>query len=60
MMNIDFLPAHLIILGGTSEHDWIATGLPSKGWSFMRESQSIAFFKPPGIDQLYSGASEAR
>ena len=27
----------------------------ANGWSFMRETQSIAFFSTPGIDQLYSG-----
>src|SRR4029450_6015842 len=40
---------------GPCEQDWIATGLPSNGCSFMRDTQSIAFFSPPGIDQLYSG-----
>src|SRR5262245_3454271 len=40
---------------GPWEQDWIATGLSSNGCSFMRDTQSIAFFSPPGIDQLYSG-----
>src|SRR5262245_47525254 len=44
---------------GPCEQDWIATGLPSKGCSFMRETQSIAFFRPPGIDQLYSGVTNS-
>ena len=35
--------------------DCSATGLSLNGWSFMRDTQSIAFFSPPGIDQLYSG-----
>ena len=35
--------------------DWNATGLSLNGCSFMRDTQSMAFFKPPGIDQLYSG-----
>ena len=35
--------------------DWSATGLSLNGWSFMRDTQSMAFFRPPGIDQLYSG-----
>src|SRR5262245_17628241 len=42
---------------GPCEQDWMATGLPSKGCSFIREAQSIAFFSPPGIDQLYSGVT---
>src|SRR5512132_2760368 len=42
---------------GPCEQDWIATGLPSNGCSFMRDTQSIAFFNPPGIDQLYSGVT---
>src|SRR6185503_18894412 len=29
--------------------------LSLNGWSFMRDTQSMAFFRPPGIDQLYSG-----
>src|SRR5262249_19876113 len=44
---------------GPCEQDWIATGLPSNGCSFMRETQSIAFFNPPGIDQLYSGVTNS-
>src|SRR6516164_1453092 len=35
--------------------DCSATGLSLNGCSFMRDTQSIAFFRPPGIDQLYSG-----
>src|SRR5215472_3727243 len=35
--------------------DCSATGLSLNGCSFMRDIQSIAFFRPPGIDQLYSG-----
>ena len=35
--------------------DCSTTGLSLNGCSFMRETQSMAFFKPPGIDQLYSG-----
>ena len=42
---------------GPCEQDWIATGLSLNGCSFMRETQSMAFFKPPGIDQLYSGVT---
>ena len=37
------------------EHDCSATGLSLNGCSFMRETQSIAFFSVPGIVQLYSG-----
>ena len=44
---------------GPCEHDWIATGLFSNGWSFMRETQSIAFLSTPGIDQLYSGVTNS-
>src|SRR6188472_3424593 len=40
---------------GPVEADCSATGLFVKGTSFMRDTQSIAFFRPPGIDQLYSG-----
>ena len=40
---------------GPCEHDWIATGFSLNGWSFMRDTQSIAFFSAPGIVQLYSG-----
>ena len=40
--------------------DWNATGLFSNGWSFMRDTQSMAFFNPPGIDQLYSGETMIR
>ena len=36
-------------------HDCSTTGLSLNGWSFMRDTQSIAFFSAPGIDQLYSG-----
>ena len=35
--------------------DCNATGLSLNGCSFMRDTQSMAFFSPPGIDQLYSG-----
>ena len=35
--------------------DCSATGLSLNGCSFMRDTQSMAFFRPPGIDQLYSG-----
>ena len=35
--------------------DCSATGLSLNGCSFMRDTQSIAFLSPPGIDQLYSG-----
>ena len=35
--------------------DWIATGLPLNGSSFRRDVQSMAFLRPPGIVQLYSG-----
>jgi hypothetical protein len=35
----------------------MATGFSLNGCSFMRESQSIAFFRTPGIDQLYSGVT---
>src|SRR5512134_1041931 len=36
-------------------HDWMHTGLSLNGTSFKRDIQSIAFFRPAGIDQLYSG-----
>jgi len=29
---------------------WIRTGLPAKGLSGRRETQSIAFFSPPGTE----------
>ena len=44
---------------GPCEHDWIATGLSLNGWSFMRETQSMAFLSTPGIDQLYSGVTNS-
>ena len=37
------------------EQDCSAIGLLTKGWSFTRDTQSIAFFSPPGMVQLYSG-----
>ena len=37
------------------EHDCSATGLFVNGTSFRRDTQSIAFFSPPGMLQLYSG-----
>src|ERR1700689_5314175 len=37
--------------------DCSATGLSLNGTSFMRETQSMAFFNPPGMLQLYSGAT---
>ena len=37
------------------ETDCSATGLSLKGWSFMRDTQSMAFLSVPGIVQLYSG-----
>ena len=40
--------------------DCSATGLSLNGWSFMRDTQSMAFFRPPGIDQLYSGETMIR
>src|SRR6185312_7961934 len=40
---------------GPIEHDWSATGFSLNGWSFMRDTQSIAFLSAPGIVQLYSG-----
>ena len=33
----------------------MATGLPLKGCSGRRDSQSMAFFRPPGMLKLYSG-----
>jgi hypothetical protein len=42
---------------GPCEQDWMATGFSLNGCSFIRESQSIAFFSTPGIDQLYSGVT---
>ncbi len=36
-------------------HDCSTTGLSLNGCSFMRDTQSMAFLSPPGIDQLYSG-----
>src|ERR1700733_14476676 len=30
--------------------DCIVTGLPAKGWLGTRDTQSMAFFKPPGIE----------
>jgi hypothetical protein len=35
--------------------DWIATGLSLNGWFSSLDTQSSAFFNPPGIVQLYSG-----
>ena len=34
-----------------------ATGLAAKGWWGRREIQSIAFFRTPGIEWLYSGVT---
>src|SRR4051794_19552083 len=40
---------------GPIEQDWIATGFSLNGCSFIRDTQSIAFFSAPGMVQLYSG-----
>src|SRR5712672_2772389 len=34
-----------------------AIGLPAKGWLGSRETQSMAFLRPPGIEKLYSGVT---
>src|ERR1700690_2015565 len=44
---------------GPCEQDWIATGFSLNGWSFKRETQSMAFLSTPGIDQLYSGVTNS-
>ena len=43
---------------GPGEADCSATGLPAKGWFCNRETQSIAFFRPPGMPKLYSGVQK--
>ena len=40
---------------GPMAADCRATGLPANGWFCTRDTQSIAFFKPPGMEKLYSG-----
>ena len=35
---------------GPGDADWIATGFPPNGWSLMRDTQSIAFFRAPGSE----------
>src|SRR3974377_277386 len=40
---------------GPCEQDWIATGFSLNGWSFMRETPAIGFFRGAVIVQLYSG-----
>jgi hypothetical protein len=40
------------------EADWIAIGLPAKGWFDRRETQSMAFLRPPGREKLYSGVQK--
>jgi hypothetical protein len=32
--------------------------LPAKGWLGSRETQSMAFFSPPGMEKLYSGVQK--
>src|SRR5204863_8579667 len=43
---------------GPGEADWIAIGLPAKGWFGRRETQSMAFLSPPGSEKLYSGVQK--
>jgi hypothetical protein len=43
---------------GPGDADCSATGLPAKGWLGSRETQSMAFFSPPGMEKLYSGVQK--
>ncbi len=43
---------------GPGETDCSATGLPAKGWFCSRDTQSIAFLRPPGMLKLYSGVQK--
>ena len=43
---------------GPGEADCSATGLPAKGWLGSRDTQSMAFFNPPGMEKLYSGVQK--
>src|SRR6516162_6464496 len=45
---------------GPGETDCSATGLPAKGWFASRDTQSIAFFRPPGMLKLYIGVVERK
>ena len=42
---------------GPGDADWSAIGLPANGWFGSRETQSMAFLSPPGIEKLYSGVT---
>jgi hypothetical protein len=37
--------------------DCSATGFPANGWFCTRDTQSIAFFKPPGIENNAVGGA---
>src|SRR5215831_15210495 len=43
---------------GPGETDCSATGLPANGWFASRDTQSIAFLRPPGMLKLYSGVQK--
>src|SRR5262249_44559507 len=43
---------------GPGETDCSATGLPAKGWFASRDTQSMAFLRPPGTLKLYSGVQK--
>src|SRR5258708_22811491 len=43
---------------GPGAADCSATGLPANGWFCRRETQSMAFFSPPGMVKLYSGVQK--
>src|SRR6202048_421980 len=43
---------------GPGDADNSATGLPANGWLGSRETQSIAFLRPPGMPKLYSGVQK--
>ena len=43
---------------GPGEADCSATGLPANGWFCKRDTQSIAFLRPPGMLKLYSGVQK--
>ena len=40
---------------GPDDTDWMAT---ANGWFCIRDTQSIAFFRPPGREKLYSGVQK--
>src|SRR5712691_4877540 len=43
---------------GPGEADCSATALPANGWFCRRDTQSMAFFRPPGMVKLYSGVQK--